>query len=60
MPYDRSNEIYRLSKENQFFLLMIRLRRASDIQELVNLSDSLTSLLFVLFRPFSSIYPALL
>lgn len=36
VQYSKSSTMYNLSKENQFFLFMIRLRRATEEHELVN------------------------
>lgn len=36
LQYYKSADIYKLSKKNQFFLFMIRLRRGTDVQELVS------------------------
>lgn len=52
----KSSETYGLSKQNQFFLFMIRLRRATEEYELVSDSDSEYLILFAIFRGFSSTY----
>ncbi|CAF3375869.1 unnamed protein product [Rotaria socialis] len=55
LPYGMLTEVHKLSKKNQFFLFMIRLRRGTDLQELgtfFNLSHSTVSRIIISWTRF--------
>jgi hypothetical protein len=52
LQYSKSTEVYKISRENQFFLFRIRLRRAADVQELVSLVQSTFIILFYFLGSF--------
>ncbi|CAF3090989.1 unnamed protein product, partial [Rotaria sp. Silwood2] len=55
LSYSRSSETYMLTKENQFFLFMIRLRRATDEHELgifFNISQTTVSRIIIAWTRF--------